>query len=69
MMILEFLVFDLLIMEKNKKSLGVRLSADDFKYHFNSDFNSFNPKEIIYKDINSKSSECIYKFKNGIEIT
>lgn len=26
-------------------------------------------KDIIFKDINSKLSECIYKFENGIEIT
>lgn len=54
---------------KKKKSLGIRVSVDDFIYHFNSDFNSFNPKEIRFKDINSKLSECIYKFENGIEIT
>ncbi|MFC6876010.1 hypothetical protein ACFQZF_08630 [Flavobacterium myungsuense] len=28
--------------KKIKKSLGIRVSIDDFKYHFNSDFNSSN---------------------------
>lgn len=54
--------------KKIKKSLGIRVSTDDFKYHFNSDFNSFNPKETRFKDINSKLSECIFKFENGLEI-
>jgi hypothetical protein len=54
--------------KKIKKSLGIRVSTDDFKYQFNSDFNSFNPKEIRFKDINSKLSECIYEFESGIEI-
>lgn len=55
--------------KKIKKSIGIRVTIADFKDHFNSDFNSFNPKEIRFKDINSKLSECIYKFENGIEIT
>ena len=55
--------------KKIKKSIGIRVTIDDFKDHFNSDFNSFNPKETRFKDINSKLSECIYKFENGIEIT
>jgi hypothetical protein len=55
--------------KKIKKSIGIRVTIDDFKNHFNSDFNSFNPKETRFKDINSKLSECIYKFENGIEIT
>lgn len=29
--------------KKNKKSIGIRVSTDDFKDHFNSDFNSINP--------------------------
>jgi hypothetical protein len=46
---LEFLVFNLLIIKINKKSLGIRVSTNDFKYHFNSDYNSFNLG--IYYDI------------------
>ena len=30
---------------KEKKSLGIRVSVDDFNDYFNSDFLSFNPKE------------------------
>lgn len=55
--------------KKIKKSIGVRVIIDDLKDHFNSDFNSFNPKEIRFKYFNSNLSECIYKVENGIEIT
>ena len=31
---------------KTKKSIGIKVSVEDFNNHFNKDFNSFNPKEL-----------------------
>jgi site-specific recombinase XerD len=52
---------------KTKKSIGIKVSVEDFNNHFNKDFNSFNPKELRFKEINSKISEAIYNFENEIE--
>jgi len=54
---------------KTKKSLGIRVTVEDYDNHFNDDFKSFNPKEIRFKEINIKISEGIFKFENGIEFT
>jgi site-specific recombinase XerD len=51
---------------KIKKSIGIKVSVEDFKNHFNTDFNSFNPKEIRFKEINIKINEALYNYENGI---
>lgn len=48
--------------KKNKKSIGIRVTNDDFKDHINSDF-FLNPNETRFKDINSKLSDCISSLK------
>lgn len=51
---------------KTKKSIGIKVSVDDFKNHFNHDFNAFNPKELRFKDINSQIKEALNNFENGV---
>ena len=48
--------------KKNKKSIGIRVTIDDFKDHINSDF-FLNPNETRFKDINFKLSDCISSLK------
>ena len=45
---------------KFKKSLGIRVSTDDFKYHFNSDFNSFNLEFLLKEHCNIFSINVQY---------
>ncbi len=51
---------------KTKKSIGIKVSVDDFKNHFNHDFNAFNPKELRFIDINSQIKEALNNFENGV---
>lgn len=53
---------------KTKKSLGIKISTEDFQKHFDKRYQLFNPEISHLKEINEKIKEAIFRFNNGLEL-